>query len=270
MGLDIEKLKALQDKFNQEAIKEIYEELPEALIKVTNNSVLNYCLQEQKFGSKDGFSPRVINNWISNNVLKIDEADRGKIKRFNKIESIWLNLVIESRKFGIPLNVLENSRYTLLESPIKNFSLLKFAVLDTILRKSKMILIFEEGYSTIMSTESYARWSSEDLIPTNINFKLSELVKNEYPNNAFELDFKIVDVYNDLDKIKLLYFLKTGDYQYMKIYLSKSDVRIIDNSRTLHENTELFEKLSSWNFRKIDIIINDEIETSITPSHDSI
>jgi len=263
MTLDINGLKEWQSKLEQESLKEIYEDLPKSLINATNNNILNYCLQEQKFGAKLDSSPRVINNWINTGVLKVDEIDKGKIRRFNKIESIWLNLVIESRKFGVPLNILEQARKSLLESPIINFSLLKFAVLETVLRKPKMVVIFEEGYSSIMSTETYSKWISKDLFPTHINFKLSELVKKEFPKNALDTDFNIANVYEDVDKIKLLYFMKTGDYLHMKLHLSKNDIRIIENSNALIENSELFEIISAWDFQKIDIVINDEVETSI-------
>jgi len=261
--MDLPKLKELHNRINQEALKEIYEELPDALIKVINNNTLNYCLQTKKFGLKEDVSSRVINNWVKAGVLKIDDTDKGKNRRFNKIECVWLNIIVESRKFGISLQVLEQARKMLLDSPKQNFSLLKFAILETILRKPKVILIMEEGHSNVMSKENYYKWESKGLIPFHINFNLLSFIEKEYPQNAFDIDFEIKDAYENTDKIKLLYFLKTGDYQYIKIQLSEGDIRIIENSNSLINNTALLKKISNWDFQKIEIIIDDEAETTI-------
>ena len=265
MALDIEKLKQLQKKLNDEALKEIYEELPENLIKLSKNNILNYCLQDFKSGIKDehSTSTRVINSWLNQGILKINDEDKGKIRRFNRIENIWLNIVIEARKFGIPLEALTKSRTELLESPIKDFSLLKFGVLETLFRSPKMILITADGNTKLISLDSYAKWMSKGMFPTHINFKLSDYIALEYPKNALSVDFNIQNLYEDKNKMMLLYFLETGDYNHIKLHISDNDVRIIEDSNVLSKNQELMQIISDWSFKKATIVINDEVETSI-------
>jgi len=265
MGLDIEKLKEKQKKIREEAILEMYESLPTPILQAVNNNTLNYCLEEQKSGAKEEHSARVLNNWINTGVLKIQDEDRGKIKRFNKIENIWLNIVVKAREFGMPLDLLKIVRDKILESPIQSFTMLKFGILETILHSPQLLLIFDDGHSSVWSFKSYNKHITKKHFRININFNLIDYIKKEFPKNALDIDFKIIDVYEDINKIKMLYFLRTGDYKYIKLYLSDSDVRIIEDSNILSKNKELMKIICDWKFQKAEIIINDEVETLITP-----
>jgi len=261
--MDIEILKQKQDKINQESLNEIYNDLPDALINLTNNTTLNYCLHEIKSGTKTGQSARVLHNWISNEIIQVDGNDKGKIRRFDRLESIWLNIVVEARKFGIPLEDLKQARTELFKSNIKNFSLLKFSVLDSILRKPKMLVIFESGHVQHFSLETYAKWVTKGLFRTHLNFNLLDFILAEYPKNAFSVDFKLENAFEDTNKLKMLYFLKTGDYKFIKLFINDTDVRLIETSQMLSENKDLMKVLSDWKFMKAEIIINDEVETLI-------
>jgi len=85
-----------------------------------------------------------LNNWINSGIVSVDEEDKGKIKRFDRIESIWLSIVVEARKFGIPLDTIKQARKDLTTS-VENFSLLKFSIIDTLMRTPKILMILEEG-----------------------------------------------------------------------------------------------------------------------------
>ncbi len=261
----MEQNKTLQDRINQNSLREIYEELPDSFINFTNSDVINYCLHQIKVGTKSEQSARVLNSWINNEIIFINDEDKGKIRRFDRLESIWLSIVVEARKFGIPLESLKQTRKDLTLSPVKGFSLLKFSILDTILRKPKILMIFENGFSNVMSLEVYTKYISKGIFPTHVNFKLQDFIALEYPNNALDLDFKIKNVYDNDEKMALLYFLKTGDYKSIKLYISDKDVRLIENSKLLIQNKELMTSISSWSFKKAEIFVTDEIKITIAP-----
>lgn len=265
MVLDIEKLKKLQDELNQKALKEIYDELPDAFIHFSKSEIINYHLHQVKVTAKDRQSPRVLNSWINNDIVFVQEEDKGKNRRFDRLESIWLNIVIEARKFGIPLEFLKQTRRDLLHSPVEGFSLLKFGVLDTILRVSQILLVYDDGHTNMMPLDSYSKTFTRAILPTHLNLRLLDFIEMEFPNNAFKKDFAIKNVYESEDKMTLLYFLKTGDYKSMKIFLEEGDVRLVENSNLLIQNKKLLEVISSWAFDKIEIIVNDDIKINIKP-----
>lgn len=260
----MEQNKPLQDRINQNALREIYEELPDSFINFTNSDVTNYCLHQIKVGTKSEQSARVLNSWINNEIIFVNDEDKGKIKRFDRLESIWLSIVVEARKFGIPLESLKQTRKDLTLSPVEGFSLLKFSVLDTILRKPKILLIFENGFSNVMSLEAYTKGISKGIFPTHVNFKLQDFIALEYPNNALMFDFKMPDLYENTEKMTLLYFLKTGDYKTINLHITTSDVRLIENSNSITQNKDLIKVISTWNFIKAEIILNDGLKVTVT------
>lgn len=259
----MEHFKKYHDKFNQESLIEIYQELPETFIQFTNSEIINHCLQGIKVGMKSEQSARVLNNWINSGIVLVDEEDKGKIRRFNRIESIWLSVVVEARKFGIPLDTLKQSRKDL-TTTIENFSLLKFSIIDTLMRSPKILMILEEGYAKIIPVDLYSKKISRGNYPTHIFFKLMDFISIEYPNNAVNVDFNISEPYESIEKMTLLYFLKTGDYKSIHLQINPDDIRLIENSNSLSKNKDLMNVISSWNFSKAEIILTDGVKATIT------
>lgn len=261
--MDIIKLKNLQDKLNDESVKELLENVPFTFLQFMNSKTVRYNLFDVKTGRKLNQSARIINNWIKQDVLSVDEKDMGKVNRFNRIESIWLNIVIEARKFGFPLDGLKQARKELFFEPVHNFSTLKFSILDSILREPSILIITEGGGTNIMSLTSYSKWVATGLLQTHLSFNLSEFIRPEYPVNMLGTDFNIMSPYEDINKCKLLYYLKTGDYQSLKIHITPEDVRFIDSSKLLLNNSELMNVLKIWKFDKIVVNVNQEVDDLI-------
>ena len=61
----------------------------------------------------------------------------------------------------------------------------------------------------------------------------------------------------------LSYFLKTGDYKYIKLHLGEGDIRGIESSKSLLQNPELLKTISDFQFQEAQIVINNEVETII-------
>ncbi len=263
MGFDIEKARQQEKSISEKAVLDVYGDLPLEVVHFLRNDVLNYCLQENKTGIKPEHPARIVNSWLAQAVIKLQDGDKGKIRRFNRLENIWLNIVFDARKFGIPINILKDARKTLLESSIKDFSLFKLEVIKTLFSMPQVLYIPIEGHARLYSFEAYMRWFSKGRFPVHTIFKLEDYIALEYPNNALSTDFKIQNPLEDKNKMLLLYFLKTGDYQYLKFHLKEGDIRFIENSQSLLLNEEVMETIISWSFQKIDIAINDELETSI-------
>lgn len=264
MGLDIKKLKEIHPELHEKALKEMYEELPESFIQFTNSQIIDYCLHRIKFGTKPELSSRVLNNWISASALVVREEDRGKNKRFDKLESIWLGMVVEARKFGLPIEVLKKIRSELMNSAIPNFSLFKLSVLNSVFGSSDVLLMSDEGHATVVPLKLYSKNIERVGYPPHLFFKLLDFIAAEFPNNVFDVDFKIPDVYENTEKMTMMYFLKTGDYKTIHLYLKEGDVRLIENSKELSKNIELMNVFSSWSFVKAEIVLTDDTEATIT------
>ncbi|MDQ0592190.1 hypothetical protein QFZ37_000559 [Chryseobacterium ginsenosidimutans] len=263
MGLDIERANQWQDKLIDQAVKEIYGNLPLQMINFLSNNVLNHCLHENKTGIKAEHPARIVNSWLSQDVIKIDEGDKGKIRRFDRLENIWLNIVFDTRKFGIPIDELKYTRKKLLESKVKNFSLFKLGVIQTIFSVPQILVFPTIGKGNLLSLEAYTKWFSTGRFPAHAAFGLEDYISIEYPNNALSSNFKISKPLEDKNKMLLLYFLKTGDFKYIKMHLKEGDIRGVENPTAILDNKDIMKALSNWTFQKIEIIIDEDVETTI-------
>lgn len=260
MGVNINKLNTKLDKAS---VEEKLNDITVSLIQFSRNKVLNHCLSK-KVGLKDEPSPRVLVNWVEKELVVIAPEDQRKNKRFDKLESTWLNILVELRGFGLSLQSLKRTRKILFEYKFNDFSLLKFHFINTILGEPQTLVVFKDGDARIINTDTYLQMHQKNRLQPHLSLNLEDYIKPEYPNHALEQEFNITDPFESAEKMKLLYFLKTGDYQYMKIKFSDDDVRYIENVNMLLNNSELLEALHKWSFDEILISIDDETETKIT------
>jgi len=265
--MNIDKLtsKEFKEKLDKQIIDEKLSEIPVGLIHLLNNSVINYCLN-QKVGAKKRPTARVLNNWIKElGIVKVDANDKGKIKRFDILESIWINILVELRDFGMSIDSIKRTRKILFDYKVRNFTVFKYHVINSIINESQTLVIFKDGGARILSTENYIYLLNKGVFLAHLSFKLVDFIKPEYPNHSFFEKFNITSSFEDIQKMKLLFFLRTGKYQYIKIKLSEQDIRYIENSKMFLNNVDAINAVSEWNFVEILISIDDDTQTIITP-----
>lgn len=264
MGLDYKKLEEADIRFDNIAKEESFSKLPLGIINFLNNDVLNYILQEIKYSKSDAIPARTLNNWIKEEVVTIEENDKGKIKRFNKLQCIWLNIVEEARRYGMYLEDLKRIHREILTSEIPNFNYLKLAVINTILNEYQ-ILELSFNSCLIMSESNYSkRKVRTHHVVSKLVFSLSTLIGREFPKANFDLPITIENHISDEEKLLLLFLLKTSSYEYMKVYLSESDIRLVEDSAITISNKDLHQAISSWNFHKIEICLEGGAMTVIS------
>ncbi len=266
--MDINKLSSeeFNNKLDKQSVEEQLLNIPEILIQFSGNKIINYCLSK-KVGLKDEPSPRVLGNWADKGLVKINPEDKGKIKRFDKLESTWLNILVELRGFGLSIESLQRTRRILFNYVVKDFSLFKFHFLNTILREPQTLVVYKDGDARILPTDIYLTLNSKKRFFSHVRLNLDDFIKPEYPNLQLESNYGITEELESIEKLKLLYFLKTGGYQYMKVKLSDSDIRYIENIEMLLKSEDALKAFSEWNFEEIIISIDDEVETIITSKY---
>lgn len=262
MALDLEKLRKEQSRIFREAVIEYRNELPTALIHLTNSKDLNQFLQGTKFNVSSDVTARVLNSWIDKKLVHVEDEDTGKIKRFSRMENIWIRIVSQARKFGLSLNSLENARKELFLSPIENFNLFKYGILLHIFDMPQVLIMTEDGHTRMLPVETYHKWSLENKLPLHLTFNLSEFLSEEFPKNEFGTDLGLQNLFDSTNALKLLFFLKTGEYDSIKVYVNEFDVREITKTEQLLKNTRLTEIINNWDLERIEIFL-DGVSTKI-------
>lgn len=258
MGLNFEELKKERAKIHEEIKQDRFSELPVEIIHLLNNEVINHVLHNIKASKSEDIPARILNNWIEKKTIIIDEQDKGKVKRFNKIHSVWLNIIAETRKLGLHLEDLEVAHQKVMTSEIPNFSYLKLGIINTILNKPHIIELSQGGIFEIMYQEEYrAFFNKGNMYYPHSILPLTSLVQQEFPKSNFELPLEIENATSEEEKMLLLFLLKSGAYGYMKLYLSETDIRLIENSEAVIVNEDVKQAISTWKFHKIEIMLED-------------
>jgi len=252
--------KGFLEGLDKQVAEEKLSELPEGLIQLLNNETINHCLS-RKVGTKGNPTARVLNNWIKIGLIQINEADKGKIKRFGVLESIWLNILVEMRGFGVPIDSIKRTRKLLFNYQINNFSLFKFYILNNILIEPQTLVVFKDGGARILSTNIYLKNLKKGWLLPHLSFKLSDFIKTEYKNHSLDKSLNLSNIYDNTQKMVLLFFLRTGDFKNMKIEISDGDIRYFDSINAVLKNKDILQAIEEWKFLKIIISIDSDTET---------
>lgn len=232
--LDIEKLKAMQPALAMQASKEEYENLPEGLIHFLKDEILNFSLKEVKTRNNSEQSARVLNSWIEQGLVKVDENDKGKINRFVREESIWLNLADELRGFGVSLDKLKTIRQDLFIEHLPDFTPFRFTILWTIFGNNQFLVVFSDGTFSLMPERVYGFWLSKKILPSHLCVDFSKLLSEIFTKNSFDLNFYNNDVLENNHTVKILYFLKTGDFESFKLETFQRRYKINRKSKPIN------------------------------------
>jgi hypothetical protein len=234
----------------------------ESFLEFVNSTFVDFVLKNFKTGLNSNVKPRVMNNWIKVGAVIVAEEDKGKIKRFNISENIWLEIFEDLRAFGVSLEKLRYIREQLSFS-VKKFDYLKYNIIKSIFGDESYLQIFEEGEIGFVNKKWLEKNIRRGGRKISINLDFSVYVKNGFENNCIDENFNDLLDYDDTRKLKLLFCLKTNFYKSLTIKLSDGDIRLINNTSELFSNTKLLKKIINMDFESIRVDINDEVHDII-------
>ncbi len=256
--MNIDKLKGFSPKINKRAIEELVGNAPISFFEFSDNDVSNHSLIYTKTGVTSSISARALNRWIEQGVVIINDADKGKIRRFNRLENIWIKIAIELRNFGVSLSNLKYIRKQLFDYRVGDFNMFKFKILKNILYAPEYLVVNEEKEIGFYSYKNYSEKVLKGFLFSHLNIRFIDYICEEFPDNNLNTNFGIKNFDDDVDKLSLLFYLKTNDFQEMRITLSDGDTRLLTNSSELKNNKSLLENIQNWNFKNIQIKVDDE------------
>lgn len=252
-----------KEKLDRQSVEEKYSAIPENLIHFLNNNILNSLLSKES-KPKNTPSARVLNHWINDGLIEVEEGKKNRIKHFKLVEKVWLNIIIEMREFGMSLENIHRVKKVLLNEVAENFSLLKFQIVNCILLNEQTLVTYKDGHTGIYSNEIYLKQLKKNRFLPHLSLPLIEYIKKEYPNNSFNRDIILPSAFKNIDKMLVLFFLKTGAFENIKVEVSKGDVRYVESTEQLL-SLEIFKDIQNWTFERLTISLSDEEEVTITP-----
>ena len=196
----------------------------------------------------------------------IYQKDASKIVNifFDTISNAILkNNRVELRGFGLSIESIQRIRKTLFSYKVRGYNFFKFQVINTIINSPQTLIIYKDGRARFASDEVYNDLIKRKLLLPHLNFRLEDFIKFEYLNLDLDDEFDSKDMITNVDKMKLIFFLRTGDFLNMKFNLGDGDIRFIDNKQSLLKNKAVLKSISKWSFVDVRISLANQVDTII-------
>ncbi|NHM04853.1 MerR family transcriptional regulator [Flavobacterium celericrescens] len=255
MGLDIEKLKALQPHLDKKAREEQLDYLRDDLINLTLDTDIIESFRTEKTRKKTEQSKRVIGHWVKEGVIQGEQNSDGGWYHFNRIESIWIDIVTQLREFGLGLESLRKIRHQLFNDEVKGFKLIEYALMYSIIRKPYVMVVFPDGKINVLTKNDYSKTIEVNDLPLHLVLNFYNLAKKVFPNNNFETTQNLYSDNTSLteDESKILFHFRTGDFDEIKIRMKDGSVYLVEKGREITNENKYAEILKNNDFADIEI-----------------
>lgn len=254
--INIKKLKAYQEKFEKRIIQELKDEVKDEVIQFIKTSFFEDHFKLQKSRKDTKQSSRVLYNWEKEGLIDKINTEEGKFRTYNKSQAIWLDIVTTLRDFGFPLDkirIVKERLFGVLNNGAK-FSVLEFAIMQSVLNVPIVLTIFVDGEINLLSQHDYNERLSIEPPAPHLHFNLLNLAKNEFPNNNFTTLAKEPKSGNLTEKeLTLLYFIRTGDFENIKVRLKDGDIFLVEGTKKISPKSRITDIINKGDFQDIEI-----------------
>jgi len=262
MGLNLVRLKKIQIDLERKCREEQRKNLTRELIELVLDNDLKKSFQEEASRVNSEQSRRVQSYWVKKGIIKPQEREKdGGWFYFDRTESIWIDIVTQLREFGLDLDKILKVREVLFSEEVKDFKVIDFCLIHSILKEPYLMIVYSDGKVGLMTAKQYGEIISQQEQPPHIVFSFYFLAKNIFPNNNFEIgqkDFNTIDLSSA--ETKLLFYLRTGDYQEIKVRLSDGEVYLIETERKIDPKDRIVDIIQNAKYQDIEIKVeNDHI-----------
>lgn len=266
MGLDLKKMRVLQADIHKKAQEEMMENISENLINFVLDDDITESFRNEKGRMITEQSKRVIGHWVSKGVIFGEQHHEGGWFYFDRTESIWIAIVTQLREFGLSLEKIKNIRESLFNEIREGFRMIDFAIIHSVLRSPYVMMVRPDGSINLTTLGLYAETVKKTILPAHIVFNFFHLAKKIFPNNNFDIELGEPNKLPELtaEEMKVLYYIRTGDFKEIKIKMQEGEVYLLEAQQEMQVNEKLMEIISKAAYQDIEVKISGNKIVHIT------
>ena len=265
--LDIKKLREKTKEIQARAKAERDENLKFYVQKEVINILKNSEIQNELLNKKSRIdlsqSSRVMNSWEKEGIIDKEELAEGKWRKYSKVEAIWLSIVNELREFGFALDKIRKIKNVLFNAEL-NFSPLEYAIAQTIMIQNIVIVVYSDGTTYVLPENVYQSMFLQNPLRTHVCINLFPIIYNHFPNNNFNTLQQTQKSGITEKELQLLYYLRTGDYQSIKIIFKDGEISLLEADRKINPSSKIIDIINNKQYQKIEIHTQQKKVVSIT------
>lgn len=208
-------------------------------------------LTKKRFTIKDtDITYRVINHWSSLGLL--DDARSGDgngWRKFSVVDMTWLRILMELRKFGVPLEKIKVGHSSLKKN---GNQILERGIVLCMLRKGINLIIFSDGVIEVVPKDAVSTSESIGYFnePSYLVVNLNNCLKQVFPDKDFSPK---LDTFEISDKeIMVLAEMRSGEFDEVSVQMTNGDINRIDTKINhvgeIGKLSDILNKVSHGNF----------------------
>ncbi len=221
------------------------------------SKAVSSALNEKKHTIKDTYqSYRLINHWSSLGLLDDERSEESRQwRKLSVLDIVWVNLLVEMRKFGFPLEKLQVAKRTLFRHADKEhpYFLLEFAVVNVLRRNSQqVVIVLEDGKAGVLSEDmaqlSRDIYGFESFLSINLNAVVSRIYKGK--------DFSPVSQHSvslNQEEIEVLFEMRQGRCSSINVRMKDGRVELIESTETVEAQKRLVDLLKEEEYQDIEV-----------------
>jgi hypothetical protein len=201
---------------------------------------------------------RIINHWSSEGLIDDDrEQDSKQWRKMSIIDIAWIRIIVEMRKFGLPLDKIKYAKKQLWFSPDYTKGKCPFfevAVWRTVcLKRETFILVFPDGNAYPISKESLDARNRCSVIDSYISINLNRVVQDIFKDRNFDFYPKTTGFTLTEEELNLINDVRKGNFESIRIRLKGGEIEMIEATEKIDAQKRIVEILSDADFQDIEV-----------------
>lgn len=257
--LNIKLLKEESEEIRNLARREVRDNIQEELLEFMTDSFFKEQIKNRKHKIGDMQSSRVLNHWESEGLINIKKNKETGRREFSRLDSIWVQLINCLRDFGLSLGVIKDVRDVLYKKKFGGFTPFEYAIMYTVMQEPMMLLVFNEEEPKLLPKSLYAKYLKEMNLSPHVSVNLISILKSEFPQNNFdstEVQRIVLDNISDKE-LQLLYLLRTGEFDSVKVTLKDGEVSLIEGTQKIDRREKIIDLINAHDYQSIEIRVLD-------------
>lgn len=226
---------------------------------ITELKPIKHWLNEKKYTSKDNeISYRIINHWASLGLIKSGASGANGWHKFSLLDLLWVLVLSELRKYGMPLDRLKEVQKYLFNSPLPPYNPEPAFAYYTFLAFNNnpvFLIVFENGFVTTTGGNETleTQWKISNslekysYITINLNGLLNKLLKHTEEKPIFAM-------VSDLDKSEksIVEALRQGKFEKVTITFRDKKPLLLEGTEILPNSSNIEKILKEYGYENIE------------------
>lgn len=217
-------------------------------------------LSKKKFRvNKFDTTYRTINYWTEINLLDDDRENLKGWRTFSIVESVWLKSLIEIRKFGLSIKLMQKIKQSIFynyREPEKRVPLLDLFITYALMGSQVYLLVYPDG-EAYLATQNDIAFTEKlcNRLESHLRISINEILEEVYPPIKDHVNSKSLNLQLRDDESSFLKHLRASSFDSINLRMKDNKIDLVEGEKILKVDADQIPQLYKEHpFQKIEIV----------------